>query len=464
MHLRLLATIGAQLCGLIIVTSCGDAGAPSQLTPANHAARQLTHEDSVTRGYFAPRASLARMHGMSVGSMKRDLIGDATVSLVGWSPSNFQGYAQPSTITGEVSGPVASITVYGEGAILCSGDYGNLNAYDQSGALLASVPLQLIDESDCSPPENPDNVTYGATATLTVPYGVIARFEITPMNPLRFLVYDQCCGRASQNYYVTLGAGSPPPAKLAISPTTLTVDPFQIGHFTASAPGATVTGIQWSMIDVKGNISSCPSGALTCDILVKRDGILTVTASVNGLLQQASADVTVTKVPCPTGDTLVDLPQVRNLLKQAWLDSKPTDKMENRLERQFWLLRDPATGVLTTVPAYASNATPCSGTPTLPANSPPLVVVAGFHTHPFTDLEALPANCPQTGKLGYSYDAKKWGGPSEADWNYANTGDGQPIYVADKDNIYRAIPISPVTPQNAVKHVEKHTFPAQCRN
>jgi hypothetical protein len=313
------------------------------------------------------------------------------------------------------------------------------------------VPLQLIDPSDCSPPDNPDNVTYGATATLTVPYGVITWFEITPMSPMTFTVFGKCCGHPSQTYSVALVAGSPPPAKLTLTPATLTVDPFSLGKFTAAAPGATITGIQWSMIDALGNITSCPGGSLTCEILIKRDGKLTVTASVDGLLQQASADITVTKVPCPTGDTLLDLPQVRNLLKQAWVDSKPADAMANRLERSFWLLRDPATGVLTTVPAYDPKATPCSAVPPLPGNSLPLEILAGFHTHPPQTERRFRRTAHRPESPGSDTMRRSGGGPIKGDWNFANTGNGLPICVEDKDDLYRAKPISPVNPNNPTR-------------
>lgn len=454
-------TLSAPLWGLLLLASCGDSHTPTALT--TRGAHRLTRDDSVAHGYFASPSS--RTRSLAVGSVSRDVVTGAAVSLVSMSPSSFQGYAQPETITGVVSGPVASVTVVGNGAIQCSGDYGNLIAYDASGALLASVPLQLIDPSDCSPPDNPDNVTYGATATLTVPTGIIARFEITPMSPMTFTVLGQCCGHPSQTYSVSLGAGTAP-STLTITPTTLTVDPYSAGQFTAAAgPGATITGIQWQMIDAQGNVTSCPGVSLTCGILIKRNGRLTVTASVDGVRQQASADITVNTVPCPTGDSLLDLPQVQHVLSQAWTDSRPTDPMANRRERGGWILLDPATGALTAVPAYDPNATPCTNVAPLPAGSPPLVIVAQIHTHPFADREPLPANCPQTGRLGFAYDAQKFGGPSKGDWDYVNTSPDPSfsVYVEDKNNLYRAVQISPVTPQNALANVQQHPYPATCR-
>ncbi|MBC8086736.1 MAG: hypothetical protein H7Z40_05685 [Phycisphaerae bacterium] len=138
----------------------------------------------------------------------RDAISDGTAAIVSITPGTFQGFGQPTVISGTVTGPVTSITVVGEGAINCSGNYGILIGYDASDAVLGQQPLSLRDPLDCSPEDNPDGVTFGAQATLTVSGGVIARFEITPMSPLEFPVFD-LTGHASADYSIELGVGVP---------------------------------------------------------------------------------------------------------------------------------------------------------------------------------------------------------------------------------------------------------------
>lgn len=125
---------------------------------------------------------LDRQAGLSAITTPTAASGTAVVSL---TPGNFQGYSQPQTIVGVVSGPVQRVSVRGQGAIKCSGaTYGTIVAYDSANAEIGRRDLSLIDPSDCSPPENPDDVTYGAAGTLTVVNVIIARFEILPMSPL----------------------------------------------------------------------------------------------------------------------------------------------------------------------------------------------------------------------------------------------------------------------------------------
>lgn len=230
----------------------------------------------------------------------------------------------------------------------------------------------------------------------------------------------------------------------------------------ASAPGGTISGIKWSMIDATGAISNCVGASLTCSLLIKKDGTLTVTAMVDGVLQQASVQITVNKVPCPTGDSLLDLPQVARVLSQAWLDSKPDAPAAERRERAAWLLQDPNTGVLSSVLAYDAGASPCSNSPPFPKGAPPLTIVASFHTHPFARRELLPSNCTNTTVERYAYDPIRWGGPSKADWDFASGG-GLPTYVLDEDNLFRAVPIDPVTQSNALANVQKYSYPSRCR-
>jgi hypothetical protein len=187
---------------LLMAGACSDRGVPPQVT-APVASHRFTHADSVQRGYYL-RAS--RSVGSAPTTSRRDAIDDGTATIVSVTPGWFQGASQPSTITTFLSGNVTGVSIRGQGAIQCSGSYGDLVAYDATDAEIARVPLQLIDPADCSPAENPDNITYGAQASLTAPAGkFIARFDITPMSPLTFDVFG-LTGHASQTYAASIVA------------------------------------------------------------------------------------------------------------------------------------------------------------------------------------------------------------------------------------------------------------------
>ena len=112
--------------------------------------------------------------------------------------------------------------------------------------------LALVDPSDCSPAENPDNLTFGARGTLSVSSGTIARFEILPMNPLEFPVFD-LVGRASATYSISVSARAPlelrvvctPPQPVRSARVTCTASMSDGSEFTltglkSTADGATI--------------------------------------------------------------------------------------------------------------------------------------------------------------------------------------------------------------------------------
>lgn len=205
-HSRLRVNVAARVIGVLALAllfgACTNRGTePSLTAPGIH--RGLTTADSVARGYVVAD----NRQGMLAPSVvSRDAVTDGTASIVSVVPGWFQGSAQPNTITVTLSGPVNAVSIVGRGAILCSGNYGDLVAYDAKGTEIGRSPLTLIDPSDCSPTDNPDNVTYGAHGSLTVAKGVtIARFDITPMSPREFEVLGNPGGRASQTYSATLG-------------------------------------------------------------------------------------------------------------------------------------------------------------------------------------------------------------------------------------------------------------------
>jgi hypothetical protein len=210
------AAFGQLLVAAAFLSGCNDSPGrlDNPLRPSS-ARRGFTHEDSVARGIIRSQDKTK-----SAGIASASMTSDNTVSVVSLTPGNFQGFNQPETIVGIVSGPVGSISVSGQGAIKCTGTYGTIIGYDANGVELGRQDLSLIDPSDCSPPDNPDDVTFGAQGTLTVTTGIIAKFEITPMSPLEFPVFDQT-GHASATYTITLAPGSAPVLSFTCSPTSV---------------------------------------------------------------------------------------------------------------------------------------------------------------------------------------------------------------------------------------------------
>ena len=222
--------------------------------------------------------------------IRRDAVGaasdatsDAGTSLVSLTPGDFQGYSQPETIVGVVSGPVRSVSVTGNGAIKCTGTYGTIIGYDALGVELGRQPLALIDPIDCSTPDNPDDVTYGAAGTLTVTNATIARFDITPMSPLEFPVFD-LTGHASATYTITLG--SAPSISVACTPGSVVRASSTPVACTASASGGAlvVTGWTFTPDDAQaGVVSSAQTSTLWTGMAVASGGV-TVQGTVGGVV------------------------------------------------------------------------------------------------------------------------------------------------------------------------------------
>jgi PKD repeat protein len=193
------ARLFALVTAAAAATACTDASRAT-VTPAPATIDQArSRTDSLSAGFFAThevRAGLVpRTASKSAGPSA------ATASVVSVTPGWFQGASQRQPITAVLSGAVNSVTVSGMGAILCSGTFGTLVAYDANGAVLASSALTLTAPWDCGY----DDLTFGAQATVTVTQGVIASFKILPMSPFEFQVNGVSGGRASATYYVTLG-------------------------------------------------------------------------------------------------------------------------------------------------------------------------------------------------------------------------------------------------------------------
>lgn len=263
-------------------------GRETGLISAPRASRRgLTHQDSVQAGYFQPRVTAP------VSTDSCDPGG--CPMLVGADPSSlFQGYSQPNPVTLYFSGPVGSVTVSGSGAIECDGGtYGTLVGYDSSGVELGRVDLQLIDPADCSPPDNPDNVTFGAAGTLTTTR-VMATAVILPMSPLEFPVFD-LTGHASATYTVSVGKGSLGTINVSCSGPVLRGDAV---HCTASPPNAgdNLAVSSWGFTDTSGvHIDRIANKtATTWDGTLVIAGTVLVDGTINGISASGNTRVQVT--------------------------------------------------------------------------------------------------------------------------------------------------------------------------
>jgi hypothetical protein len=173
--------------------------------------------------------------------------------------------------------------------------------------------------------------------------------------------------------------------------------------------------------------ADCGAGVSQCVTTIDTSGTMWVYATISGVRDSASAHVT--KVPCPTGDSILDSPAMRQGLEQAWLNSDPNDvTTANRRERGGFIFDSSGTWIYVLYPS--PNDTPCSNTNT--PSSFPGTPIAEFHTHPFHLGDHLPSACGNNVQYGNQH-----GGPSASDWQRANN-DNLPQYILDADSIYVA--------------------------
>lgn len=121
-----------------------------------------------------------------------------------FTPTNYQcGGDKAECTTQELPvqasfpGLASLITVAGQGAIQCNSTLGVLHAFNMDSVEIATVPLTLIDPSDCGS----DNVTFGAEATVSSDSG-IAYISIDPPSPATFPVGGGLTGIMSAFYAV----------------------------------------------------------------------------------------------------------------------------------------------------------------------------------------------------------------------------------------------------------------------
>jgi hypothetical protein len=270
-----LAAIGA----LATIAGCMDAAAHVMTAP--RLVHALTHGDSVQRGYF--RRVVAPSRAMNAAPVTCDPTVTECPAVTSAEPSTSLGYFQPAPITFRFTGPVRSVTLRGDGAIMCSGSYGTLIGYDEERRPIGQVDLSLIDPADCSPDELPDDLTYGAQATLET--SSVMKFAIlSPMSPLQFLVMGICCVYAGQTYGIEVGSGNgaairivkaygPNPGKsftFARSERTIVLQ-------AAVNPDEPSPDVTWEILDAPGDRvnsippAQLPTGPSTSFVLPKHD-------------------------------------------------------------------------------------------------------------------------------------------------------------------------------------------------
>jgi hypothetical protein len=195
----------AMLATGAAITLAGCIDSAGHVATAPRAIHALTHADSAQQGYFRRKLAPSRALSAAVPACDPTLTECAAIASV--EPSSAQGYFQPGPITIRFTGPVRSVSLRGDGAIMCSGSYGTLTGFDENGQPVGQTDLSLIDPEDCSPPELPDELTYGAQATLQT-RSVMRYAVVTPMSPLQFLVMGVCCVWAGQTYAIGVGSGN----------------------------------------------------------------------------------------------------------------------------------------------------------------------------------------------------------------------------------------------------------------
>lgn len=146
---------------------------------------------------------------------------------------------------------------------------------------------------------------------------------------------------------------------------------------------------------------------------------LTVTATtLEGVT--LTSTVTVDQLPCPTGNAVLDSKEMRSLIDSVWKVGGNQGSSSSRRERGAMLIDSAGVLIAKYLPLDV-NSTPCTTTwPTFDITQfiPPrwivgaMTIVSVIHTHPFQNLDTLPANCPA------NFAGQKAGnGPSYPDWD-----------------------------------------------
>lgn len=233
---------------------------------------------------------------------------------------------------------------------------------------------------------------------------------------------------------------------VSVAASARTVPVGQSVHFTPAPINFTRQGqITWSFDTLTYPdhipVRSC-TNLLTCDYAPGQSGRMQVCMlddRGNGINPVCGESDQIEVIKCPTADSLLDNPifraALRQALKDSWADSLPSSR---RREVGGYGIID-STGLHIVRSENQTTYNPCSIAYGAPQNA-----VLIFHVHPFNPPEGLtPADTLPTvcGSPGHTrrYDVRKWGGPSDADWN-SSINSGHPSYIIDKKRIYRTNP------------------------
>ena len=197
---------------------------------------------------------------------------------------------------------------------------------------------------------------------------------------------------------------------------------------------STVQGYSWTADTLPGRTAGCGAVA-SCLSTVYESGVMVVTVQRNGVTR--TAKVHAVRVPCPTGDSLLDNPELRSNL--AYLDEArfASTSPGNRLETGAYLYWNIYTGEFMGMIGVGNAATACSWNdqpwPTAPTHW--IGIVRG-HSHPYDPkIDTLPVGTV-CGTRTLRRPSTPDYGPSPADDSVA-MGDGAPSFIVDADSIYR---------------------------
>ena len=189
-------------------------------------------------------------------------------------------------------------------------------------------------------------------------------------------------------------------------------------------------------VSVGNSWDQCGPSAPICENFVANSGTVEVIATVNGV--QLTATVHVTVIPCPTGDSRLDDPKFRQLMKLVWDSSDASNSdITKRTERMGVVLYDTRTKTYTyqMLPLNSVDSLngPCQVNAQVPAHTLDVIIAAILHSHPFQEGERFGGNCRQ-GQTGAITSATRrrtrtgWG--SGTDWHTSQIMH-TPSYIID---------------------------------
>jgi hypothetical protein len=207
-------------------------------------------------------------------------------------------------------------------------------------------------------------------------------------------------------------------------------------------------------------ISGCQPGSPFCEWQVMAPTRKQVEALVNGV--SVTGEAKVDTVPCPTKDSILDDPVVRELLRDLINAPESTNPVTGLRRELSGYVIDSAGIRMKRINPIDPALDPCSSPAPQPILPPGVRMVARIHTHPFKPYsksaftnDTLPDACKEPGQTGQSFlDGDAFGGFSGADWSVAKSDldfYGYPVagVAIDAHNVFRLYPhdvgVEPVT-------------------